>query len=313
MSAPLGRPVIGQTYQCWRCGSRRSFASSGPRLRLGPESPRYIEVPEPPQQTVPDKVRIRGSLPVPRDLFGGVAAGRGLDRADEARIIAATPRSQRPSDLTKMDARQVWKENMAEARRKNLKEGLQALRDRRVTTDKRSSQRSARKQQERETLLHQPEREDERLTRPSIDPVLQSILDGTLQDPQREQRIADMKTRTELKEAARKHDRDDALHTLYMQARDFITTEAQLDQAVDHAFGTPDNPKGFGSDRAAPSIWDDGAPATVQDMLNFANRNNTPNKGGTGVLAGGGSFAALTKRRLTKIAEELTGGKMDTR
>ena len=61
-------------YRCPACtahASSRAFSASAGRSALGPESPRYIDIPQPPQQTVPDKIRLKGILPVPRDVFAG--------------------------------------------------------------------------------------------------------------------------------------------------------------------------------------------------------------------------------------------------
>ena len=195
---------------------------------------------------------------------------------------------------------------MADMRRRNLKEGLETLRDRRVRVDAHLTQRGKRRQEEREVLVHQPEREDERLTNPSVDPVLQAILDGGLQDPTRAERLAQMKANVARKELTRKEEREDALHTLYMQARDFITTEAQLNQAVDDAFGTPGNPKTFGTHSDRSSMWVHGPPATVQDMLNKANGVSS-----RGAMSTASSFSLVARDRVKRMAEKLTGGKMD--
>jgi len=256
---------------------------------------------------VPDKPRVRGILPVPRNIFKGRGTGKGLDKATDERIDLATKEPQeRRATAAPLDLRLVWKEKMADARRRNLREGLQALRDRKVRTDKFERERATTRQADREALLYQPQREDERLTDPTLDPAIRQYLRSSiLPDPNRQDRVKKMREKVEDKEEARKREREEALHTLYMQARDFITTEAQLDQAVDNAFGTPEDPRGFGSDSYGPSMWDHGPPATVQDLLNRANR------GGTSVLDSSKSYVPLTKQRVQRMAEDLTGGKMD--
>lgn len=278
------------------------------RLQTRPESPRYIDIPEPPQQTIPDKRWVKGILPIPRDIFSGKALGKGLDKADKERIALSTkePERQNTAPISSQESRIEWKQRMASMRRRNLREGLQSLKDRRVRTDGQLVQRGKRRQEAREALVHAPEREDERLTNPSIALPLQNLLRGNLADPDREARLAKMRARVEAKEAARIADREDALHTLYMQARSFITTETQLNQAVDAAFGTPEQPLAFGTTPDDNSMWSRGAPPTVQNMLNSANQT-----GATSALGSAGGYARLTKQRVKRIAEKLTGGRMD--
>lgn len=305
--------LLQQSYQCPSCTARRTFVQSSALRQIGPESPRYLDIPEPPQQTTPEKHRIRGVLPVPRDIFSGTAPGRGLDKTDSARLAQSTkePTKLRPSTIASSDdPRLAWKERMAESRRNNLREGLIALKDRRVKTDTFLAKQGRRRQQERETSLHRPEREDERLTNPTVDVELQHLLNGTsIEDPDREFRLAQMRQRVAEKEAARKEDRADALHSLYINARNFITTEAQLSNAIDQEFGTEDAPRVFDSYNSnVPSVWAHGRPDTVQDMLNRA-----AGRGGKGALASAtkGRSPSLTKERVTRIAEALTGGRND--
>jgi hypothetical protein len=88
-----------------------------------------------------------------------------------------------------------------------------------------------------------------------------------------------------------------------MHAREFITTEAQLDAEIEKIF--IEHP--FGAEHPdKTNIWDAyGAPPTVQDMLSTV--NNTQ-KTSIDYHRGPGF---VTGKRMTKIAEELTGGKMD--
>lgn len=193
---------------------------------------------------------------------------------------------------------------MADKRRQNLREGLTELHDRRVKSDAVTARRTARRQAERQALIDAAEREDERLTNPSITALMQGIAteNGRLPDPNREQRLAEMRARVEAKEAEKASDRQDALHTLYMHARNFIVNEQQLDKAIDATFGTTQNPKVFGT--KGSSIWNEGTPQSIQDKLNAANRSRN-------TLADADWMASATRKRIGKIAEQLTGGKMD--
>lgn len=295
-------------YRCPACtahSSSRAFSASAGRLALGPESPRYIDIPQPPQQTVPDKIRLKGLLPVPRDVFAGQdpKAPIDLDRSTKE------PAHQQSHN----DARLAWKERMAASRRKNLKEGLQALQRRRIRSDENMATRTAQRQQDREARLHRPEADDERLTAPSIDSNLLALLQkGSLPDPGRESRLVQMRERHATKQAARQETRRDALHSLYINARDFIVTDAQLSSAIDTAFGTVDAPHRFGSGHGA-SIWDqEMAPSTAIDMLNAATGRGT-SRGGALNRSTANKEGTLTAARVRRMAAELTGGQLPPR
>ena len=123
-------------------------------------------------------------------------------------------------------------------------------------------------------------------------------------DPQREERVAAKAERVKAKKAMREEARKNALHTLYMHARSFITTEEQLDKEIEAIF-VPQPFKG-GANPSSDNIWDAvGAPPTVQTLLSTVNHTQ---KEAVKYHAGPG---AITGERMKKIAEELTGGKMD--
>lgn len=144
-----------------------------------------------------------------------------------------------------------------------------------------------------------PMREDERLTAPSI---LSSQLPSTrrLLDPNRAARIAAARANMAAHEAARKEQRREDLHELYVNAGTFITNEAQLDAVVDRVF---EDKKQFQNDASAgENIWHLGEPQTV------AQRMQQAEAGGRNPEAVG--RARVVKERMTRIAEVLTGGKM---
>lgn len=165
--------------------------------------------------------------------------------------------------------------------------------------------RSAIKQENRERLLKAPQREDERLTSPTITAAMRKLQLGNVPDPHREARIAASAARVSARAKMLEEERRDALHTLYMHARNFITTEEQLDAAIEMTFVERPWQNIPGKENAI-SIWDGlGAPPTVQDMLSEASKTQ---KAALAQLSGP---AVLNGKRMMKIAEELTGGKMD--
>ncbi|EME48449.1 hypothetical protein DOTSEDRAFT_67481 [Dothistroma septosporum NZE10] len=294
----------------WRCPqcTIRSFATTTRQLAVGPEHPRYIEVPEPPQQNVPYKPPVKGVLPVPRDVF----AGTDKSRSDEEAIAASTKKPLKQKVYAK-GSREEWMAKMSEVRKQNLREGITSLRFRQRNESRRMRERSLANQAAREAALHRPEREDERLTAPSTNLDLEALFGKQVPDPAREQRIATKRENVARHEEAKRVERLDAIHTLYMNARDFIVTPQQLDKAVDEAFGTEQNPVVFGvsqyysNDPAGRSIWAEGRPERVQDMLNRANGL----KPRTAMDSAGGS-GDINKDRIRRIAEMFTGGKMES-
>lgn len=116
----------------------------------------------------------------------------------------------------------------------------------------------------REKRLNAPQREDERLTSPTLTASLNKLSLG-LSDPDRANRVAEKAARFKVKEELKKEERRNALHTLYMNAREFITTEKQLVEEIDKVFV----PSPFGKDyQGQENIWDAfGAPPTAQEMF----------------------------------------------
>ena len=158
------------------------------------------------------------------------------------------------------------------------------------------------KQREREICFNAPQREDERLTNPTVMVALEKLHIG-LPDPGREARIAEKAERFKTKEELKKEERKNSLHSLYMHAREFITTEQELNEEIDRIFV----PSPFGRDHVGEeNIWDAlGAPPTIQDMLQTSNRTQK------NAMEFHRGPAHITGERMKKIAEELTGGKMD--
>jgi hypothetical protein len=279
-------------WRCPQCASR-TFTTSAARQKVGPEHPKYIEIPEPPQQTARYLPRIKGTLPVPRNVFTG-----GKDHTTPEHIAQSTPEPRLATSPSK-GSREDWKYKMSESRRRNLREGIVSLKERQVIQHQRSRSKAQASQRAREQALHQPEREDERLTAPSINFDVDALMHkGATPDPSREERLRTKKANVERIAAAKREKRLNDLHTLYMNAREFIVTPEQLDKHVDEVFGK-DAPVVFGTNysTAGHSIWATGKPVTVQEML--GKRLSIVNT------------VTPADARLHQLAEALTGGKMD--
>lgn len=293
--------VSSSSLSCFsRCSKSsihtRTFTTTPTLSSIGPENPRFIKVPSTPQPQANPKLDIKGTLPPPRNLF----PRRAGDKTSPEYLAAVTPEPKHESEPK--NEFEAWKRRMAATRRTNLREGLVELHKRKKTQDAVVAARSKARHNAREARVHAPQREDERLTNPTITSANSTLQTGHLPDPGRAARIAEMAARVQAIAAEKEQERRDALHTLYMHARTFITTEEQLDQRIEAIF--TDEP--FGHNDKRDNIWEAiGKPKEVQEMLNDVNKTQ---KSAVKFHAGP---AIVTGERMKRIAEELTGGKMD--
>ncbi|KAI9807898.1 MAG: hypothetical protein M1825_005204 [Sarcosagium campestre] len=303
-------PCRSRPIACHFCINRQSLrllSTSCPRFKVRPESPEYIEIPQPPQQRPSRPRQVKGTLPAPRNIFHR----RGGDKTSADYLASATPEPEKsitnPSQVPHSDASQAeriaWKNRLAETRRRNLRESVVELSKRHEQTKKALAIRRVRRQAEREELLSRKEREDERLTAATVTAAMRQLQVGKLPDPGREARVAQGTANAIATEQRRSQSRQEALHTLYMNARNFITTEAQLAEEVERVFAP--QPEEWTDVFVGRNIWNRGPPETVQDMLNVLN------KAEKNALAYHSGYGDLSSRRVKRIAEELTGGKMD--
>lgn len=204
---------------------------------------------------------------------------------------------------------------MTSLRRQHLRSGLLELYNRKLVTTGQMSEKSTRRQNERSRLMTQPPREDERLTSTSI-PSSMRVAPGKsstlLNDPTTASTLHALKTTNFQTQVANKSStRLDALHTLYMHARSFITTEKQLSAEIDRAFDHPAEEWGTAVS-TGDNVWNREPPVTIATLF----RENTAagNGGGErGELPGHRSETQRYRndqRRMKRLAEVLSGGKM---
>lgn len=155
----------------------------------------------------------------------------------------------------------------------------------------------------REKLLYARERNDVRLTTPSVLSTQRPRKHHAFPDPTRSDRLAVKSQNVADMAAMREETRRNALHTLYVNAGDFITTVKQLDGVIDRAFD--DNSQFRGDSSEGVNIWNLGRPETVQELLRKANKS-----GRQTALDSAEGNEIITRERMKKIGEELTGGKM---
>ncbi|KAL1796236.1 hypothetical protein ACET3X_004776 [Alternaria dauci] len=280
----------------------RAFSSTPTSLALGPQSPNYIEVPKPLQPTYPAKPAVKGHLPIPRDIFktrnkhpkeSDVFLGRSTKAPKQVKV---------PGPYSRDADYRLYKQRLAEKRRENLKEGVKELHERKVTSEAQYLAKIQAIGAKRRELATAPRRQVDILTETSVAKGIRDYLTDSL--PPRPD-ITEARRAAYKRRIARVHQvRASRLHDLYTNAREFIVDEQQLDEAIEAAFGTEDEPVGWnhkgtmgpraeGHEGLSP--WTGPLPEGVGDMLNKL-------RGGEGV--------GLAKERVKKVAEELTGGKM---
>ena len=247
---------------------------------------------------------MKGVLPVPRNIF--TQKVRDQAKATPDYLASVTPEPLRERSET-ADARTKgfvsWRERQSERRRQNLREGLIELQLRNARMTQEMADRSTRKQARNIALRDAPEREDERLTHPSVLSADLPVKHRGLPDPGREARLVRKRENVTRTRAMQEEQRREKLHTLYVNAGSFITTGAQLEQAIDKVF---DDQKQFETDmRPGLNVWNLGLPETVQELLGI--RTGPSAK----AIDPADENIVVTRERMKKIAEELTGGKME--
>lgn len=232
---------------------------------------------------------------MPRRIF----RDHRVSKTSEAYLAQASPLPKTPKQP--VNDWLAYKSRLGETRRQALRDGLKELEQRKIRQDELMAQRSRSKQGIRNYLVHKPKREDERLTNPTVLAANRKVNSSVLADPNRQSRVAEKILRVQAQEQAKAEARKDALHTLYMNARHFITTEEQLNQKVEEIFtSTP-----HGVDNLNQNIWQVHMPPSMQSMMSTAKDKNSR------AIKYGGGPAATTLKRMKRIAEELTGGKME--
>lgn len=187
---------------------------------------------------------------------------------------------------------------MSEVRKSHLREGLTLLHARKVKHENRLQQRSIAKRQQHERLADQAEREDERLTANTVLTSMKPQRLLALPAEEEEAIYTARKARYEATRIAKRDARLDKLHTMYMNARKFITTKDQLATVIEAEF-------------EKPSIWKLGTPSSLREML--------AGKSPAAAKVDAGSMTNLVpssdrflrdQERMQKIAEKLSGGKI---
>ncbi|RCI11911.1 hypothetical protein L249_4195 [Ophiocordyceps polyrhachis-furcata BCC 54312] len=268
---------------------------------MPPESPAYIRLPATPQLNEPRLPRVRGHLPIPREIFPAVEG----DRKIKPQYI----RDVSPMPAHRCEARnesQRWKLGLADRRRRNLEHGLRALWARRTESDRLRKLQVSSTMEQHKRAAAAPEREDDRLTRTTI---LEQLMDTKVHpDPDRLSRVARSREELLARESAKRECRLYALTELYINASNFIITEKELDDEVEYLFredyfqvqGHHENRLGM-----MENVWGlFGKPPSIANMLR-------EDAGRSAKMADQhASEYERSVHRHKRITEDLTGGKM---
>lgn len=283
----------------------RPISSSTPSHAIHPYSPRWLKPPSSVQADLSRTPRVKGFLPVPRDIFPPSTPPEHKKQPEY--LAAATPEPTRRRALPPFQpdtAQRLEHEALlAKARRRNFREGVESLALRRMRETRDRAGRSRRKLAERTRRLAEPERDDEVLTAPSIPRVVREALapgDGHRDWAARERDVAGRSAKWEAKQRRLVQRRMGLVHELYLRARGFIVREEQLRRAVEEAFGPDDMPVKW---RDGLSVWALGAPAGTKGL-----RGESVRPGLDTTLAE--QKGRMLDERMKRIVGELTGGRI---
>ncbi|KAL8419881.1 hypothetical protein RB594_002874 [Gaeumannomyces avenae] len=324
-SVPLRATATCPATHSSRTGPRQFGTTPAQcRIRIPPESPKFITVPGVVQPNREPKERVRGRLPVPRRVFdlrkltapgdrpprttAGAGSRRkepGVDpRLEAGYVDRAMPRSR--AEQTGSPPRSPlaeFRRTMADSRRAALTDGIGGLYERQRRRDSLARASSNSRLRTRLAAARAPEPDDERLTRPT---VRRSVLStAVLLDPKRFDRAAMSAERTAAVAAAKSEARRDALQELYMAAKNFIVSEEELERHVETMFRPTYFADAHKSIQHTKNLWDlDGSPITVKELMNQfarASKDSTP-----------GTSETREHARQKAVAEQLTGGKLSS-
>ncbi|KAG0135248.1 hypothetical protein HOY82DRAFT_536936 [Tuber indicum] len=269
---PLRRTVcLAPTYM------KRTLTTTAALQDVGPESPHYIDMPTSPVIRPYRKPPPKGKLPRPRPIT------ENFKSTLEATLEPLKPHQAGPAANEEAKSYIEWKNKMSAMRRCNLREGLSELRKRAMQTAQRRKEALEKRNKERDELLNTAMREDVRLTLPSVLSTLRSE-DITTMHRMTLERVEEKNRLRLAKEQEKTEEKMEMLHELYLNAREFLLTEEDLDEAI---------AKTFKSQNALVKRY----PPTMEDMLRDI--ENT-----------GASFGTESNPRLIEVAGALTGGKL---
>jgi hypothetical protein len=302
-----GRCALPRIRHGIRSVTARRISSSAPLYAITPESPSWLEVPEPIQAPKPPKAAIKGILPIPRQIIKDrshkyKATDRHLD------TVAAHPKPKKPVPVEADRADQaIYHRQVSSRRREHIREGIKGIFERRVTEARKENKDHIQTATSLKRARTAPPRLDEVLTQQSIPEVVRMAIEWRPRKKQfspatQQKRKARVQQRLELKiQNKMKH-----VHTLYLNARNFIVDQEQLDERIDKAFGSDEDPIYWNS--TGMSVWHMGPPSGLKDLAVLGTQS-APQDSLLSTDSQKQKNAMM--RRMLSIAGELTGGKIE--
>lgn len=269
---------------------------------IPPESPKFFSLPDLPQSDETKPPPIKGRLPVPRQIFTKRAHGAHKISPDFVQDTAPYSRAETAGEPPKSE-KDAWKRLMAESRRSALGEGVTSLWRRKLARDKRQKTKADAHRKRNRDAGFAPDRLDDVYTRGT---VTQATLETkVVRDPDYAERQRESAARTAALQAARSEARKDAIQRLYVEASQFIVTEADLAARVDALFTDDHFVKAgkSGGNMYAENWWGSlGTPTTVKQQVAELKGNTR------GLTAAYRPKSDKTTKRQKIVAGELTGG-----
>ncbi|MCJ1334487.1 hypothetical protein MMC10_011199 [Thelotrema lepadinum] len=275
------------------------YESQNTQPSIPPEHPTFIHVPSPPQQQALLPRHHKGTLPLPRQIFKKPSDSAKITPHYLSKVTPEPfPRIKTATRAGTEGEYIAFKAASSSLRRQNLREGLRTLKTRQSRTDislqKTVTQRRARF----ESAVSAPERPDEYLSRAS---VLSAMSDPSLWSSAKARSLSERRERYAALMAAREEEKCNKLHTLYVNAKDFIVSNDQLNRRIETVFEEP-----YWQNNPDMGIWDkEGFPESTNVLLRGA-----AGKEGNAMDQAEGPWRKLGEERVKRLGEELTGGKM---
>lgn len=271
---------------------------------MPPESPRFISLPELPQSSEHKPTPVKGVLPVPRQIFTKRAHMAHKLQPTFVEDTAPKSRSEKLG-LAPKSEKDGWRRLMAESRRQALGSGIKSLWRRKQYRDARANRRAEAHKARNIADATAPERPDEVFTRATI--TAATLETKVIRDPAYDEKKRLSQARTAAVAQIKSEARKDAIQRLYVQATNFILSEAELAERVERLFTEDyfEKIKGKGQHMGGPphNAWDaHRAPPSVKELL--AEQAQVSSKLTT-VMKDADS---KTLERQKMVAGELTGG-----
>ena len=291
------RSLPQSQIQGYRAASSTPFIGSD--VVIPPESPLYTYIPTSPQTKIIIKKPHKGSLPRPRHAL----KVKGSQVKWHIENTVPEPVGTKTADTHEQHKELVgWKAEETRLRRMNFQTGFKELHSRRKLPGRPMSEKTRQSVAVRHARLVGPEPLHEEMSRPSMLSFMnkQSIWGHSRRSKEEtEVRKAEFAKAQQLKE----YERRTGLHTLYINAKEFIVTDDQLEKRLTKVFDSDfyryNKNKQFG-------IWDEqGWPEDTAYLMNKAQSSE-----GFNAISLETGYTEIARRRIMKVTEEMTGGKL---